>query len=443
VPRGVIWRFAVLALVSVAGAALLVWGSVPGASSMRQLQAVLASSAAGAAALIWLAAERRFAHVGVGAFMALAFALRLIAAQAEPLLEDDHFRYLWDGWRTATALDPYRLAPSAWFGDAQLPLQWQEVLNGINHPDVPTIYGPVLQAVFALAHAVAPGRVGAIQGLLLAADMLLLWSLHRHGASRRWLLAYAIHPLVLREAMASAHPDALLALCLVLACAAWQRAQPWRLGVWLGLALGVKVAALVALPLLMLRPATARDTSSLRWAMHVGLACAATLFIAYLPFLAAGGSDAAGLGAFATQWRFNPLLYRVLDGVLPDTAARPIALLIVAAGVAAIAWRWRRDDAAEAWPPLDAALLLLLLLSPVVNPWYWLWLLALGALRQRSVALVAGACAAVSYINGSVLEAAGADFVVGWPLALLQLGVIAAAAAFDAARPRSAPTTSR
>jgi hypothetical protein len=430
VPRGVIWRFAVIALVSAAGAALLVWGSVPGASSMRQLQAVLASSTVGAAALIWLAAERRFAQVDVGAVMALAFALRLIAAQAEPLLEDDHFRYLWDGWRTATALDPYRLAPSAWFGDTGLTPQWQNVLSGINHPDVPTIYGPVLQAVFALAHAIAPARLGAIQGLLLAADMALLWSLHRHGASRRWLLAYAIHPLVLREAMASAHPDALLALCLLLACAAWRRAQPWRLGVWLGLALGVKVAALVALPLLMLRPATARDTSSLHWAIRVGSACAAALGIAYLPFLAAGGSDAAGLGAFATQWRFNPLLYRVVDGVMPDAAVRPIALLIAAAGVAAIAWRWRRDDA-QAWPPLDAALLLLLLLSPVVNPWYWLWLLALGALRRRSVALVAGACAAVSYINGSVLATMGEAFVVGWPFTLLQLVSIAAALAVD------------
>jgi hypothetical protein len=443
VTREVFGRTAALALASAAGVLLLVWGSAPGTSAALQLHAVLASSALGALALLWVAADRRFADVGVGAAMVIALGLRLIAAQASPLLEDDYFRYLWDGWRTATTLDPYRLPPSAWFGDASLPQQWQDVLGGINHPDVPTIYGPVLQGVFALAHAMAPARVGAIQGLLLAADIAVFWLLHREGVPRRWLLAYAIHPLVLREAIASAHPDGLLALCLLLACVAWRRAQAGRAGVWLGVALGVKVAAFVVLPLLLLRPASAGGEPTQRsrraWSLHVGLACALTLGVLYLPFVVvAGGTDAAGLSAFATQWRFNPLLYRVLDGALPAAVARPAALLLVAAGLAWIVWRWQRR-ARAGWPPLDAALLLLLLLSPVVNPWYWLWLLALGALRQRCVAMVAGVCAAVSYVNGSVLATASADFVVGWPLALLQLGAIAVAVAVDRRSTRLAP----
>ena len=71
----------------------------------------------------------------------------------------------------------------------------------------------------------------------------------------------------------------------------------------------------------------------------------------------------------------------------------------------------------------------MLLLSPVVNPWYWLWVLALAVYLRRASVLAIGAVSALSYVNGSVLAAqAGlAPFVVPWPLALAQLTVFFAA----------------
>ena len=137
------------------------------------------------------------------------------------------------------------------------------------------------------------------------------------------------------------------------------------------------------------------------------------------------------MSVFGTTWRFNPLLYRVVEAVLPTAAARPAAALLIIAGIAAIAWRWRRQTRHEPNlpPPLDAALALLLLLSPVVNPWYWLWVLALAVYLRRASVLAIGAVSALSYVNGSVLAAqAGlAPFVVPWPLALAQLTVFFAA----------------
>ena len=133
-----------------ANALLLVWGGGDGGNSARQLTATLGGAALGSAALLWLAFDRRFERVSVLWILALALLLRVIAAFASPLLEDDHHRYLWDGWRSATALDPYRLPPSAWFGDGSLAQRWQDVLSAINHPDLPTIYGPLLQGLFAL-----------------------------------------------------------------------------------------------------------------------------------------------------------------------------------------------------------------------------------------------------------------------------------------------------
>ena len=79
--------------------------------------------------------------------------------------------------------------------------------------------------------------------------------------------------------------------------------------------------------------------------------------------------------------------------------------------------------------------MLLLLLAPVVNPWYWLWALAPALLVGRGlVAAVAGA-GVLSYLNTSVLHEAGwlaadssaAPFSVGWPITMLQLTVLGSA----------------
>ena len=418
-------------------ACALVWGS--GGATMAQLVAVLAAAALGSMALLWIAFDANFSRMPLAWVFGLALLLRLVAVQAEPLLEDDHFRYLWDGMRTAQHFDPYRQAPSAFFGSNGLAAPWQDILSGINNPDIPTIYGPVLQALFALAYILAPGHIGAIQGLLLLVDLGCMALLVQQGVGTRWLLAYALHPMILKEAMASAHPDGLVALWLLLALAVWQRGRMRWTGALLGLAVATKVAALVVVPLFLFGRQRGRWRSS--GALALGFVGALTL--AYLPFLAAGGSDAVGLKAFAAHWRFNPLLFRLIESMAPHDLARPVAGLLIAAGVAALAWR-RRDTSTEgnnaSLPPVASAVLLLLVLSPVVNPWYALW--ALGpavAGRQLLVAALAvawGCVGVLAYLNGSVLpQAAGwafngsaAPFAVAWPMALLQLAVLFAVA---------------
>jgi alpha-1,6-mannosyltransferase len=433
-----------LAALGVANALLLLWGGAQDGSNAHQLAATLGGAALGGAALLWLAFDRRFGRAPLVWVFAIALLLRAVAAFAQPLLEDDHHRYLWDGWRTATTLDPYSLAPSAFFGDASLPAPWPDVLGAINNPQIPSIYGPVLQALFALGHAVAPAALWPLKALLVAADMALLWLLARHGVGARWLLVYALHPLVLKEAIASAHPDALVALLLLLTLVAWQRGRAVVVGVLLGVAVGTKIAALVALPLLLWAPAQwprREPRDALRWALCVVSACTATVALLYLPLYAGGGSDAAALSVFGTSWRFNPLLYRALEAVLPAAWARPAAALLVVVGITLVAVCWRRQREPGA-PPLDAALVVLLLLSPVVNPWYWLWPLALAVWMRRASVVAIAAVSVLSHANGSVLAPLVdlPPFAVPWPLALLQLAALCVAWRLQRA-PAPVPTT--
>ena len=443
------WRGWAVAALGGLQAGALVWGS--GGASETQLLAVLTAAALGSLALLWIAFDAGLSRLPLGWVFGLALLLRLVAVQAEPLLEDDHFRYLWDGMRTVQHFYPYRQAPSAFFGLNNLAAPWQDILSGINNPEIPTIYGPVLQALFALAHLLAPGQIGAVQGLLLLVDLGCMALLARQGVGRRWLLAYALHPMILKEAMASAHPDGLVALWLLLALLLWQRGRMRWTGALLGLAVATKVAALVVVPLFLFGPQPGRAFWRTSAALAFGFVAA--LSLAYLPFLVAGGSDAVGLKTFAAQWRFNPLLFRIIEAVAPHDLARPVAGLLVAAGVAALAWR-RRDAATKgrdaAMPPVDSALLMLLLMSPVVNPWYALWALGPAVAARAPLGVALGCVGVLAYLNGSVLpQAAGwvfkgsaAPFAVAWPIALAQLAVLALVALW-VHRARSTPACAR
>lgn len=440
-PASVLWPALGISALGIANALLLVWGGADGAtgSTARQLSAVLAGTTLGGAAVLWIALDQRFARLPVRWVWGLALLLRLVAVQASPLLEDDHFRYLWDGMRTATVLDPYRLPPAAFFGASALSPAWQDVLSGINNPEVPTLYGPVLQWLFAVAHVLTPANVFAIQALLLVVDMAVLFLLAHLGVGRRGLLMYAVHPLVLKEAMASAHPDGLVALLLLLALMAWQGRRAAAMGAMLGLAVCAKVAALVALPLLLLPPPRQKVDGRLLqedafedWPLRTMVGFCLAVVALYLPFAWVGGSDASGLATFGSQWRYNPLLYRLVELVFPASATRPAAALLIIAGIAALAWRWRmaaRRPGNVSSPPLDDALVLLILFSPVANPWYWLWALALSVRLGQGWLAVAAATAPLAYLNSTVLAETSftflrlpeGPFAVAWPAVAAQL----------------------
>ena len=89
--------------------------------------------------IAWLAVDDAFESLKIFQVLTTAIALGTIGMRTQPLLEDDHFRYLWDGYITATTGKPFAHAPSHYFVDAAVPVVMQDAFNGINNPDIPTI----------------------------------------------------------------------------------------------------------------------------------------------------------------------------------------------------------------------------------------------------------------------------------------------------------------
>lgn len=295
--------------------------------------------------------------------LAWPIAFRLVAALSQPLLEDDWARYLWDGWLFLESGSPYGIAPEAFFQDQTVPELLQQRLTEINHPNLPTIYGPTLQIGFGLSAWVAPGALWPWKMLTLGADLAVLFII-RSAAGPRAAVLYGWCPLAIHECVVNVHADILAILPMVGAWHATKRNRWILAGLLLGVAASGKIFALAALPFLLgpRRPA-AWAAAGLSWlALH-------------LPFWILDRRGTS-LFAFAQNWEFNSSLVGILGAFLPPLWARLIPLLLVLPAIAAL---WYRYEPAREQPPLHLVFGLMFVASAVVNPWYLLWMLPFAA----------------------------------------------------------------
>jgi len=319
--------------------------------------------------------------------LAWAVVFRLVGLVGGPFYEDDFYRYLWDGFRFATAGTPYGAAPEEFFVDPAVPVLFQGVLDGVNYPELPTIYAPVTQVVFLASYWIKPASVAVLQGILIAVDLAVVVLLLRLAPARNVLL-YAWCPLVVKEIAFTAHPDG-VGVCLLLAAIMLARDRRWGFAAaLLGLAVATKTFAMVLAPLVLVR---ARPK---HWALFVG-----TVAAAYLPFIVAGGTDLVSLLTFARDWEFNSAVFALLKAAVAPSGARlVVGLLFAAFWVAYVLHYVRRGD--REIPRGDWLFGVLLVLSPVINPWYLLWLLPFAVVFPSLWAWTASVAVLFSYITG-------------------------------------------
>lgn len=296
--------------------------------------------------------------------------------------EVDAYRYVWDGQAVVQGANPYLLAPAeAHEGGAPpaatLSPEGQTVYARINYREIPTIYPPLAQLLFAASQLVTPWALGGWKGMLLAADLatfvLLALSLARVRRPLAWVVVFAWSPLALKELANSLHLDGFV----VLGMASFVYALVHG-------AVRTAFAALAAMTLLklfavLLVPVLAAHAwrADRRLAVEgVGL-YVALIGLAYLPWIDAGGRLFDGLFAFAQQWQRNDSLFTILS-IAVGTHARWVsgACMVFAAAVATLGVLRKAE-----WKAVLAATLgvvtAVFLLAPTSNPWYFTWTLPL------------------------------------------------------------------
>lgn len=335
--------------------------------------------------------DRRTVRVAIG----LGIGFRVAFIFLAPAFSEDVFRYVYEGrlvWFMGPGAPfafPPADAPALGVPTALLDEAWLR----INHPEISTIYPPFAQAVFAFAGGLSiltgAAPLVVLKTLIVFADVAA-WRAIAHALSHRGRpvaesLWYGLCPLVIWEGAHEGHADPLSALGLSVAIWGFVAARP-RAGY-----VGFALAALAKLNGLVVLPAALRSTRR-------GAVIAAVLLLGLgIPFALAGADAGAGLTQYATRWRAGDGVFSILlagsEAILGGDWARvgpwtitqhqlARALTGLSFGTFALVLLARPAPAREI--PRRAAWLLvvLLLLSPTLHPWYAIWLvpfLAAGA----------------------------------------------------------------
>lgn len=337
-------------------------------------------------------------------WLLLAFALlfRVTLLFSHPIQEDDFYRYLWDGKVVASGLNPYRVAPLTVLngtkgssplaksfvhaGDSEdlprlvtIPARDEKfalILSRVNHPEVPTIYPPLAQAVFGLTALVAPGSLLALRLVFLGFDLaicgLVVAVLQHLGLNSLLVLVYAWSPLVIKETINSAHYDVVPTFFLVFALLLSLKKKALLAHASLALAILGKLYPLLLVPLCLWH--TVVNHSRVRALLGV-VVIVVIVALGYAPFLDAGPMLWQGASAFADRWQTHSLLFPWLRWSVGERWVANVVVILLLGGsvLTSLGRHDLRNDRSFLWVNF-LALSLLFLLSPVGNPWYFLWL---------------------------------------------------------------------
>ena len=331
--------------------------------------------------------------------LAGAFLFRLILIPSVPVHENDIYRYIWDGKVAASGINPYKYAPmyASIKPAANEPQDDFETLKSlrdqdpkfyrrISYKDVPTIYPPLTQAVFAASTLMAPGSIWVMKLWFVLFDMgvvfLVYGILKQLKQNPLYVIIYAWNPLVLKEFANSGHYDALAICCVMAAVYSGLKNKYILSSVCLGLGVLSKFYPLIFIPFFLLKKRYGAFFTSL-----------AVIVCGYLPFYFWGEADSAGifagLGIYAHKWNINGFLFELTNSLLSLSGSDLyIVSKMVCACLFSVVWLFIFFNAQAVTRKMFLSVAALFLLSPVGDPWYFCWVIPFLCI-YRNVSLTA------------------------------------------------------
>ncbi|MFE9394485.1 polyprenol phosphomannose-dependent alpha 1,6 mannosyltransferase MptB [Streptomyces flavidovirens] len=383
------------------------WGTwVPHGSATTVAAAVLAYLGLTLLVVSWWRYGRLVARGAAGGVRETLVTLVWWAAPlvlAPPLHSADVYSYIAQGAMVVEGHDVYTSGPSV-LGPDELGAD-AAASSGRHWTDTPAPYGPVFLVlakwvVLATGGQIVPAVLG-MRLIALAALALTVWATlgiaRAHGASESGALWLgALNPLLLIHVVGGMHNDGLMIALMLTGVVCALRGR-WVLGsAVVALAMMVKSPAAVAL--LFIGALVVRRTSG-PLPRRVVKAFAVPALVAGAVAVATTLLSGTGFGWLRTQSVAGTIhtalsassdiglgageLTHLLFGWNPQPVKRAfqtlgLALALAAIGYAALATfrrvrPWRRTPPLHPVHALGVALLALVALSPMVQPWYFLW----------------------------------------------------------------------
>lgn len=312
---------------------------------------------------------------------------------APPLFSRDVYSYVAQGRVVASGMDPYVTGVAVidgWFDDGVDPM-WAET---------PTPYGPFWLVIARGVANFAPEqpalaalvfRLAALLGLALIVAYLPRLAF-AHGidpAQAMWL--GILNPLVIMHVVSGAHNDALMIGLVIAGFALAQQRHPITGVAAVALAGAVKPIALLALPFVGLLWAGLDAGWGARiraWLLTLLVTAAVFIVASVMAGVGPGWIAALGTPGEVRTWLSPATAVGMLIGMATTSLGLTIddALVVTViravgtvAALAIVAWLILRPGGRSPVRGAALAFLTVVLLGPVIQPWYLLWILPLFA----------------------------------------------------------------
>ncbi len=297
----------------------------------------------------------------------LSLLVRLSFVSGNPIGSEDAFRYLWDGKVQSNGVNPYLYAAL----DEHLGFLHSPLLPAaMNHADLKTIYFPLSQWIFYICYQISGEALWSYKLVYIFAELAtmagLLLILTKLAVPRKYLLLYALCPLPIIQFAVDAHLDAIGIPFFIFSLFFYLSGRKVFSYVLLGLSMSIKPVGLILLPGLLFMEKGSRNKLT---AVSIPLL---TVGVQFLPYLFTSNPFET-LFAFTKDWSFNGIVFELFYRYFNDNQPARLYCVVVL-GVALILLNYRRKDFLEAG---YFSILFLMLLSPVVHPWYVSWVAVL------------------------------------------------------------------
>jgi len=412
---------------------------------------------------------RNLDSLSLPALLGLALTLRLGLVWHDPVLSDDLFRYVWEGRVWLAGHNPFVESPSSITLEA---LRDTVIWPRINHPEVPTIYPPAAQAIFALNALLGGGPV-LLRLIFVAIEFGCVAAVIKIAKPSTSVLGlYLLNPLVIVESAWSGHIDVVAVGFLAVGILLWEKGRGIS-SVFFGLSIATKFLGVIGLACVAFAPLREHESWGARIRTLVLTGLVVGLF--YVPCVPERPADLfSGFTTYAATWRSNDGLFRLwthvaeatmssessdgekvlvhLDGLdsmatqlhwtktwegreLPNTtfAQDQISQFLgkaVGAGFVISVFFFAVWVIRDPWQGFGVTMFALLLAAPTVHPWYVVWLIPFALRYPRGWsqgALAFSGLVLIGYLAWLSDRQAG-EWLVPWWAALVEFGVVCALA---------------
>lgn len=319
---------------------------------------------------------------------------RIILITSSPILEDDFYRYMWDGAVTANGFNPYKYSPQDVI-DCKINVPDKlkslandsgEIIKKINHPKMRTLYPALSQGTFAISYFVFPWSVTGWKIIMLIGDLFLLFFIVKILQQLLLPIAlvsiYWLNPIVLHEFFNTGHYDLFAVLFTAISIYFYLKDKDVISSAALAIAVGFKLWPVLIFPILLRR--LVKDKKKILLSI---ITFSFLMILIFLPVLFAGWDKNQGFMKYAANWINNAAIYTLLkDGielftttfkiyyVCADCVARWVTSGIIILTLLALVRKPARDN----FDLLDKILLIIAIsffVSPTQFPWYLTWLI--------------------------------------------------------------------